>query len=165
MISLFRSSSVPNGLKVFLARRKLRKLNNSNKQKLARAEQEGDFDWADTIKTDWGMEISDVWNVCHRYDTAKLLAQAERLGFSLEDVPKAPGEYTHWDQDERIPSGTLHWHSFRTLKTMVAKARKDRSLERRETLKAVSPIISGIGGALVGSVATLIGQALFLHSK
>jgi hypothetical protein len=107
------------------------------------------------------MMTSDLWDVCHRYDTAKLLKHAERLGFSWYDVPKPPGEFTHWDQDPRRLPGILHWHSFRTLQNMVAKARSERMTRRLETLKAVSPVINGIfmlSGALIGAVATYIAK-------
>jgi hypothetical protein len=128
-------------------------------EKIATAEQEGHFEWADTLKTDEGTMTSEIWGVCHRYDTAKLLKHAERLGFSLYDVPKAPGEYTRWDQDRRRLPGILHWHSFHTLQNMVGKARRQRITQRLETLKAVSPIINSIcvlSGALLGAVVTYV---------
>jgi hypothetical protein len=73
-------------------------------------------------------------------------------------VPKPRGEYTHWDQNPRRLAGILHWKTFRALQHRVDNALRDRSLKRRETLKVVSPVFSGIGGAIIGAFASWIVQ-------
>jgi mannose-6-phosphate isomerase class I len=78
-----------------MARRKLRRRERFYNQQITTAEQWGAFDLADTPGMDRDMETAELWDVCHRSDTAKLLERAVRPGISLEKMCQSPEASIH----------------------------------------------------------------------
>ena len=138
MVSLI-SKAIIERTHLFCAQRELCRLESLYQKKQTLAEQQGDFEWLEDLKIDESMEPRDVWEICQRHKCRKLLARAKRLGISLADVPKPPGEWTHWDQDPESLPGILHWHSYRTLSAMVEKVKEERVTQRRAALKTYAP--------------------------
>jgi hypothetical protein len=142
----------PNPFGIFYARRKLKKLEDHFNRKILAAEQDGDFDWAGDCKIDSSMATADLRELCYKRDSDKLLKQARRFGLSLHALTYPRGTCTHAHPD--IP-GAIHPETYRALRGFVDATRKQKSAERREILKAVSPVINSIC-VLIGATATWI---------
>jgi hypothetical protein len=152
-ISMLITRSI-NPFRVLWARRKLHKLEASFTKKILVAEQGDEFDWAGDLKTDSYMETTDLRELCYKHDSDKLLKRADRLGFSIHEMRKPQGTWTHAHPEIH---GALCWETYQALKKKVDEASAKLTAERLEKLKSLSAIISGVGGGtIVGAIAAWV---------